>query len=135
MASVKLDTVRNGVKLLSGLLKEADFQGNESGKVSKRELRDFIDNWGDGGSLDDALKKVYRYAQAKYGTQAPSIQELNRALADAMRNAAKADKDHSKTLSVSERRALATTWKAVVEFAKDYRGSSVSDILHPQSAP
>ncbi|MEW5740747.1 MAG: hypothetical protein AB1938_17600 [Myxococcota bacterium] len=135
MASVKLDTVRSGVKLLSGLLKKADQEWNSNGKVSKRELNDFIDSYGDGASMDKALENVYKYAQAKFKKSEPSVAELNKALADAMRNSAKADKNDSKDLSPTERRTMAKTWDSVVEFAKDYKGSSVRDIMYPPSAP
>lgn len=135
MASVKLDTVRAGVRLLSGLLKKADFEGDVNGKVTKRELREFKDSYGDGGSMDAALDKVYRYAQAKYHVVTPTVAQLNKALADAMKNSAKADTNRDKGLDAAESRKMAATWKSVVEFSKDYQGMSVRDIMHPQSAP
>ena len=135
MASVKLDTVRSGVKLLSGVLKEADLQNNEDGKVTSREIKDFKDSYGDGASLDKAMTAVHKYAQAKYGVTNPTEKQINSALADAMKYTARADINGSKDLSPTERRALSATWEAVVKFAIDYKGSSVRDIVSPSSAP
>jgi ubiquinol-cytochrome c reductase cytochrome b subunit len=58
-----------------------------------------------------------------------------KALADAMQFTARADIDKSKDLSPTERKALAKTWDSVVEFAKDYKGTSVRDIVTPRNAP
>lgn len=135
MANIKLDTVRSGVKVLSGLLKKADFEGNESGRVSRTELRNFIDSYGDGGSLDAALSKVYSYAKARFKTDAPTVSELNKALADAMKGVARGDTNDNKSISATERRALASTWKAVADFAQEYKGMSVGDIMYPRGAP
>lgn len=142
MASVKLDTVRSGVKLLSGLMKAADnaedynlSKANGNGKVTAFELKEFKDAYGDGASLDKAMSAVHRYAQAKFKVKEPTTAQLNKALADAMQFTARADIDKSKDLSVTERKSLAKTWDAVVEFAKDYRGTSVRDIVSPRGAP
>ncbi|MEW5847706.1 MAG: hypothetical protein AB2A00_02790 [Myxococcota bacterium] len=128
--SVKLSTVRSGVQLLSALMKEADSVGRTDGKVSKRDISLLKDTYGDGGSLDTALDKVHRYAAAKTGKASPSITEVNRALADAMKAIAKADLDDSKALDTAEGRRLAQTWKAVVEFSSDYEGMSVDDLTN-----
>ncbi len=135
MASIKLDTVRSGVKLLSGVLKKADFEGNADGKISNGELKAFKDSYGDGASLDKAMASVHKYAQAKFGVTNPSATQLNKALGDAMQFTARADIDKSKDLSPTERKALAKTWDSVVEFAKDYKGTSVRDIVTPRNAP
>jgi hypothetical protein len=138
MASIKLDTVRSGVKLLSGLMKAADTElaeANADKKVSNFELKAFKDNFGDGGSMDKAMAAVHKYAQAKYGVRNPSTTQLNKALADAMQFTARADIDKSKDLSPTERKALAKTWDSVVEFAKEYKGTSVRDIVTPRGAP
>lgn len=135
MASVKLDTVRAGVKLLSGVMKRADLEGDENKRVSNSELKAFKDSYGDGGSMDKAMAAVHKYAQAKFKVTNPSTDQLNKALADAMKYTARADIDKSKDLSAAERRSLSKTWGAVVEFAKDYRGTSVRDIVTPRSAP
>ncbi len=135
MAGVKLDTVRSGVKLLSGLLKAADNEMDGNGRVSAKDVKAFKDSFGDGGSMDAAMTKIVKYAQAKFGVQSPSITQLNQALSDAMKAAANADTNKSKNLSPTEQKALAATWKAVVEFAGDYRGTSVSDIVSPRGAP
>lgn len=136
MAGVKLDTVRAGVKLLSGVLKAAEQEmGNGNGKITRTELRNIKDMYGDGGSLDAALTNIVKYAQAKYGVSSPSVSQLNAALADAMRNAAKADTNKSDNLSPTEQKKLATTWKSIVDFAADYKGSRVSDVVAPRGAP
>jgi hypothetical protein len=142
MASIKLDTVRSGVKLLSGLMKAADNvedynlqKANGDKKVTPFELKDFKDNYGDGGSMDKAMSAVHRYAQAKFKVRNPSATQLNQALADAMRFTARADIDKSKDLSPTERKSLAKTWDSVVEFAKEYKGTSVRDIVSPRGAP
>lgn len=138
MASIKLDTVRSGVKLLSGLMKEADnhlVEANGDGRVSNFELKAFKDNFGDGGSMDKAMAAVHKYAQAKYGVRNPSSTQLNQALSDAMRFTARADIDKSKDLSPTERKSLSKTWDAVVEFAKEYKGTRVTDIVSPRGAP
>jgi len=135
MASIKLDTVRSGVKLLSGVMKRADFDGNENGRVSNTELKAFKDSYGDGGSMDKAMAAIHKYAQAKFGVTNPSADQINKALGDAMKYTARADINKSKDLSAAERRTLSKTWDAVVEFAKDYRGTSVRDIVTPRSAP
>lgn len=136
MAGVKLDTVRAGVKLLSGVLKAAESEvGNANGRVTKTELRNIKDMYGDGGSLDAALTNIVKYAQAKYKVESPSISQLNSALADAMKNAAKADTNKSDNLSPTEQKKLATTWKSIVDFAADYKGTRVSDVISPRGAP
>jgi predicted GH43/DUF377 family glycosyl hydrolase len=138
MASIKLDTVRSGVKLLSGLMKAADNELSESNgnkKVSNFELKGFKDFYGDGGSMDKAMTAVHKYAQAKYGVKDPSTTQLNKALADAMQFTARADINKSKDLSPAEQKSLAKTWDAVVEFAKEYKGTSVRDIVTPRGAP
>jgi hypothetical protein len=138
MASVKLDTVRSGVQMLSKLMKVADAELSESDgdkKVSNFELKGFKDVYGDGGSMDKAMSAVHKYAQAKYGVKEPSTTQLDKALADAMQFTARADIDKSKDLSPTERKSLAKTWDAVVEFAKAYKGASVSDIVSPRGAP
>jgi hypothetical protein len=138
MASIKLDTVRSGVKLLSGLMKEADnhlVEANGDKKVSNFELKAFKDNFGDGGSMDKAMSAVHKYAQAKFKVRNPSTTQLNQALADAMRFTARADIDKSKDLSPTERKSMAKTWDSVVEFAKEYKGTSVRDIVSPRGAP
>lgn len=138
MASIKLDTVRTGVKLLSGLMKAADTELSESNankKVSNFELKGFKDFYGDGGSMDKAMTAVHKYAQAKFGVKDPSTTQLNKALADAMQFTARADINKSKDLSPTEQKSLAKTWDAVVEFAKEYKGTSVRDIVSPRGAP
>lgn len=134
-AGVTLPTVREGVKLLSGVLKKIDAEGNGDAKVSRGELKNFIDGFGDGASMDAALNKVYRYAQKKYDVSSPSISELNKALSDAMKGVAKGDTNKSGNLSPTEQKAIADTWKAVADFSKDYKGSSVRDLMGLGSAP
>lgn len=131
----KLTDVRAGVKLLSGLMKKIDSEGNANARVSKTELKDFVDSWGDGATLDAALKKVYAYAQKRFDVQSPSISQLNKALADAMAGVAKGDKNDSGNISPTEKRALADTWKAVVDFSKDYKGHGVRDVMGLNNAP
>ncbi len=131
----KLTDVRAGVKLLSGLMKKIDVEGTANGRVSKTELKGFVDSWGDGGSLNAALDKVFRYAQARFDVQSPSIAQLNKALADAMAGVAKGDTNDSGNISPTEKKALAATWKAVVDFSKDYKGSSVRDVMGLNNAP
>ncbi|MBL8916089.1 MAG: hypothetical protein JNM17_35645 [Archangium sp.] len=131
----KLTDVRAGVKLLSALMKKIDSEGNANARVSKTELKDFVDSWGDGASLDGALKKVYAYAQKRFDVQSPSIAQLNKALADAMAGVAKGDKNDSGNISPTEKRALADTWKAVVDFSKDYKGHGVRDVMGLNNAP
>jgi hypothetical protein len=71
-AGVSLPVVRDGVKLLSGVLKKIDAEGNGDAKVSRGELKNFIDGFGDGASMDAALSKVYRYAQKKFDVTSSS---------------------------------------------------------------
>jgi hypothetical protein len=131
----KLTDVRAGVKLLSGLMKKIDSEGNSNARVSKAELKEFVDSWGDGASLDAALKKVFAYAQKRFDVESPSIAQLNKALADAMTGVAKGDTNKSGNISPSEKRALASTWQAVVDFSKDYKGNNVRDVMGLGSAP
>lgn len=131
----KVSDVRAGVKLLSGLLKKIDSEGNSNSAVSKTELKSFVDSWGDGASLDAALNKVFKYAQARFDVATPSVAQLNKALADAMKNVAKGDTNKSGNISPTERRVLADTWKAVVDFSKDYKGSTVRDVMGLDRAP
>jgi ribosomal protein L11 len=130
-----LTDVRAGVKLLSGLMKKIDAEGNANTRVSKGELKEFVDSWGDGASMNAALNKVYKYAQARFSVESPSIAQLNKALADAMAGVAKGDKNDSGNISPTEKRALADTWKAVVDFSKDYKGSNVRDVMGLNNAP
>lgn len=131
MANVNLNTVRAGVRLLSAVMKEADNLGRSDGKVSKRDIENLKDTFGDGGALDKALDKVYRYTAAKTDKAAPTISDVNKALADAMKSIAKGDKNGDRALDTRETRQLAETWKAVVDFSKEYRGYSVDDIVMP----
>jgi ribosomal protein L11 len=131
----KLTDVRAGVKLLSGLMKKIDAEGNNNARVSKAELKEFVDSWGDGASLNAALTKVYSYAQKRFDVESPSISQLNKALADAMAGAARGDTNASGNISPTEKRALAATWKAVVDFSADYKGSSVRDVMGINNAP
>ena len=39
--------------------------------------------------------------------------------------------DNNAQLDPSEQRQLADTWKAVVDFSKEYKGMSVDDIVNP----
>jgi hypothetical protein len=128
MANIKLDTVRAGVKLLSAVMKEADNQGRADGKVSAKEIKSFIDQFGDGGKLDDAMNKLFKYAQASTGKAAPTATEINKALSQAMKSIANADTNKN-GLSASEEKTLAKTWKSIVEFATEYKGTSVDDIV------
>lgn len=135
MAGVKIDTVRSGVQLLSGLLKRADENNDDNGKVSRADVKNFLEVHGDGASLDAALDRVYRYAVKKYDTANPTIAQLNKALADAVKAADRADGNKNDDLSAAERKSLATTWKAIVDFAADYKGMSVDDVATNSSAP
>ncbi|MDP3499769.1 MAG: hypothetical protein Q8S33_05530 [Myxococcales bacterium] len=142
MAAIKLDTVRSGVRLLSGLMKAADnredynlSKANGDKRLSPFELKEFKDAYGDGASLDKAMTAIHKYAQAKFGVKNPSTTQLNQALADAMKFTARADIDKSKDLSPTERKSLAKTWDSVIQFAKDYQGTSVRDIVSPRGAP
>lgn len=131
----KVDDVRAGVKLLSGLMKKIDSEGDANKAVTKSELTDFVDSWGDGASLDAALSKVFRYAQARFDVSEPTIAQLNKALSDAMKGVAKGDLDKSGDVSATEKKALAATWKAVIDFSTDYKGSSVRDVMGLNRAP
>ena len=133
VVGTKLTDVRAGVRLLSGLMKKIDAEDKSC--VTTGELNEFVSSWGDGASLDAALNKVYRYAQAHYDVESPSSSQLNKALSDAMKGVARGDKDKSGKISPTERGALANTWKAVVDFSKDYKGSSVRDVMGLNNAP
>ncbi len=135
MANVKLNEVRSGVKLLSGLLKAAEREGNRDGKVSRGELSEFLDYYGDGQFIDDAMSRVHKYTSHKFNTDTPTVAQLNKALSDAARASALADKDDSDSLSPSERTKMAATWKSVVSFAEEYSNFSVRDIMFPRNAP
>jgi hypothetical protein len=129
MANVSLNSVRSGVRLLSSVLKEADNIGRTDGKVSRTDIQNLKDTFGDGGTLDAALDKVHRYAAAKTGKPSPTVADINDALSDAMRNIAKSDKNGNKKVDAAEERQLAATWKAVVEFSKEYKGVSIDQIV------
>ena len=128
MPNIKLDTVRSGVKLLSGLMKRADEYNTDDGKVSRRDLTTLLGDWGDKGSMDTAMKAVLRYTQNRYDTGSPTYSEINKALGTAMKAIAKADKNKSKDLSATEMKTLAKTWDAIVDFSKEYKGSSVEEL-------
>lgn len=130
MGNVKLDTVRQGVKLISKLMSEADQIGKADGKVTKSEIKELVDQFGDGGKMDAALNKVFKYVQASTGHSAPTTEEINKALSTAMKNIAKADKG-APGLSASEQKSLATTWKSIVDFAVEYKGTTVDQIMYP----
>mgnify|MGYP003383273705 CR=1 FL=1 len=131
MANVNLNTVRAGVRLLSAVMKESDNLGRTDGKVSKRDIENLKDSFGDGGALDKALDKVYRYTAAKTDKASPTIKDVNTALADAMKAIAKGDKNKDSNLDTRESRQLAETWKAIVDFSKEYRGYGINDIVMP----
>src|SRR5688572_1771922 len=92
---VGVNTVRKGVSLLSGLLKEMDAQGNGNGRVSKTEVKNFLYNYGDGGTMDEAVEAIHRFAQNRSGTVSVPTKEMNKALGQAMRSIAKADSNKS----------------------------------------
>jgi hypothetical protein len=52
-----------------------------------------------------------------------------------MKGVAKGDTNKSGNLSPTEQKAIADTWKAVADFSKDYKGSSVRDLMGLGSAP
>ncbi len=125
---VKLDTVREGVELLSALMVQADEFGKADGKVSKYELKKLVDQFGDGGSMDAALNNLFKYVQASSGNTSPTTGEIDKALSTAMASIAKADKGLP-GLDDKEQAALAKTWKSIVEFAVEYKGSSIDDLV------
>jgi hypothetical protein len=133
--NVKVDTVRHGVSLMKGLLREADAQGNWNNKVSSKEVNEFKQSFGDGAELDKAIDAVHAYAQARYKTASPSVDELGRALYSAMRNIAKADTNKSGFLTDAEidKGANAKTWRALVDFSKAYRDTELMDVVRPAS--
>ncbi|MBI4819806.1 MAG: hypothetical protein HY791_26265 [Deltaproteobacteria bacterium] len=134
MAGIKTDTVRSGVSLLKGVLREADAQGNWNGKVSKSELQNFKESYGDGAQLDAAIDAIHKYASARYETSAPTVNQVGRALASAMRTIAKADTNKNGFISQAEidKGADAPTWKAIIEFSRNYRDYNIDDIVAPQ---
>src|SRR2546428_1313020 len=126
-SSTGLNTVRSGVQLLSAVMKEADAEGDGNRRVSSREIRDFLDSYGDGGSMDAAVKRMFAYAQNVAQSTSPAITDVNKALGKAMQYIARAADGSS--LSPAEYAGLAKTWKSVVKFARDYKGNSIDDIL------
>ena len=130
---IDIATVRGGVRLIAGLMTVADKQGDKDGRVSKQELGELLDNYGDGASLEKALTLVHKYAEVGFGEN-PKRSDINKALSRAMNAVSKADKNNN-GLSPSERKKLIATWNAVVDFAVDYKGYSINDILHPSNGP
>jgi len=128
--SVSLDTARSGIKLLSGLMKEAV----DNKHITKTSLKSTIsDNGLDADRVvAGALKKVHDYTCNRYDTDAPTMTQVNKALGEAMRNIAKADNrgNDNDMIDPSEFKKLATTWKSVMTFARDYEGYSVNDMLN-----
>lgn len=131
---IELATIKEGVKLISALMTVADKQGDKDGRVSKQELGELLDNYGDGASLDKALTLVHKYAEVGTGEN-PKRADINKALARAVNAATKADKNKNGLLSPSERKKLIATWNAVVDFSVDYKGYGLNDILHPSNGP
>jgi hypothetical protein len=131
MAGTKVDTVRAGVSLLKQVLRSADEQGNWNGRVSKGEVKSFKSNWGDGAELDNAIDALHKFAAARSGHYSPTMSDVGNALQSAMRTIAKADVNGNGYLSMKEidAHADAKTWRAIIEFAKTYRGSTVDDIV------
>lgn len=133
-ASISTNTVRDGVKLLAGLMAEADNQAvRPNGRVSKADVSSLTDAYGDGGVFDKAMEDVHRYARRKYSTSAPTIAQVKSALGDAMKGIGRAAKDDgdNKVLSSAEQVELAKTWKSVVAFAREYEGLTVADLTQP----
>ena len=60
---------------------------------------------------------------------------LQAPFATALDKVARGDKNDSGNISPTEKRALAATWKAVVDFSADYKGSSVRDVMGLNNAP
>ena len=131
---IELETVKGGVKLIAALMTVADKQGDKDGRVSKQELGELLDNYGDGASLEKALTLVHKYAEVGFGEN-PKRSDINKALSRAVNAATKADKNKNGLLSPSERKKLIATWNAVVDFAVDYKNYSLHDILHPNNGP
>ena len=129
MSSVRMNTVREGVRLLAKVMKEADAQNTDDGKVSRRDVSNMLDVHGDGGAMDTAVQKLHAYARHLTGEQSPAVQDVNKALSKAMRSISRADANKNRSLSDTEQRDLATTWKAIVEFSKEYKGVSIDQIM------
>jgi len=128
-----LDTVRSGVSLLAGLLRETDAQSMKpNGKISHKEVQSFIDAYGDGAELDRAMHAVRKYAAERLGgdaRRAPNPKQVNSALGVGMRQIARAGSRGNLSEAAFEK--LAPTWQKIVDFALRYEGYSVADLTQP----
>jgi hypothetical protein len=123
--NISVDTVRKSLPKLAQLFQAGDVAGYTNGRVNAREAKDLSSKV----DLGDAVEKVQRYAQKRYGTSSPSLKQLNQALGEAMRMIAKGDENKGGMLSPAEQQKLAMTWRSIVEFARASKGKSVESIL------
>jgi hypothetical protein len=137
--NVPLDTIRQGVSLLSGVLIQADKQkAIPNGKISNAAVGNLIKLYGDGAEFDSALHDVQRFAAKRLGAGdsgrgdarfAPTVPETNKALGEGMQMIARAAQGGDLTPAAYDK--LAHTWKSIVDFAVAYKGSSVADLTTP----
>ena len=135
MNTIKLSSVREGVSLLGEVVEQIDFfaqgvfpsGGNK--RVSAPEVAYFVDAFYMRPTANAAVEAVLAYAKQRYGTTAPSVAQMNRALAAGMGAIAKADANRNGWLSPAEQASLAPTWGAMVAFAKEHKGLDIGRTL------
>jgi hypothetical protein len=131
--SVSLDVARDGISLLSGLMKEEKAYNDEK-NVTKEGLKTFIADHEleSDPVVKKALMDVYNYTCSRYETKSPTMRQINGALKEAMRNIANVDNkgnDNDK-IDPSEFKTMAKTWKSIMTFSRDYKDCSVDDVIH-----
>jgi hypothetical protein len=133
ISPIKVQTLREGASLLGGVVKTIDSGTDGDKRVSMREVSEFLTN--NGAEIATvsrtALNRMFAYVTAKYGSDEVSLTQFNRGLSDAVKALAKAAKkdEVDDSLSAAEKKSLAKTWKAVADFAAEYKGASVEEVL------
>lgn len=132
--AIKLDQVRSGARLISAAMRiaDSDYGENKNGKVSAGEVARFVENYDDPAIRhlgNGNLEAVLRFAQARYQTRSPTLKQINRSLAEAMRQIARADTDRSGRLNKPEQATLSKTARAIVDFSERTQGMTESTFI------
>lgn len=112
---IDLDVARKGVRLTAGVLKEIEKQiGNGDGVLTTKDVEAFIAGYQNTvPTAKDAVRRFVRYLEKRYNKQEFTTDEINGALATAMKSI------HAAAQAEGGRGKLASTWKHLFAFAEE----------------
>ncbi len=130
---IRVETVREGARLLAEILKSADGANDDNGQVAREEMKKILDTEGyTKGTIVEAPLSLLRYAYRVGGSRVdPSLDTIDKAANKAIRAVEKAA---AKTgdlegLGGKEYKKLAPTFKNVVRFAIAYKGQEIDALF------